>query len=62
MVNKNIQLDGNKVINRINSRINALQNLISMDITESPELKIKVKELISMRDEILAGEFNISIW
>jgi len=62
MVDKNIQLDGNKVINRINSRINALQNLISMDITESPELKIKIKELISMRDEILAGEFNISIW
>ncbi|MBD1379057.1 hypothetical protein [Metabacillus arenae] len=62
MVDNNIQLDGNKFLNRINARINALQNLISMDIAEAPELNIKLKELMSVREELLSGEFNIQIW
>ena len=58
----NLTFDGNKIINRINARINALENLICMDIDGSPELRIKIKELMNIREELLSGEFNIQVW
>lgn len=58
----NLTFDGNKIINRINARINALENLISIDYTKESEFKIKIKELMTMKEELLSGEFNIQVW